>query len=90
MVPSDPPPSELDLIRGLPKDGGEEKDVPPPGRNEASVKLRKSEEEGAAGVLLALVSSRPGRQVEQLRITNRGNKRGGSEDREERRDTEQN
>lgn len=66
VVPSDAPPSELGLTRQLLKDGGEEKVVPPPGRNVESVKLRKSEEDGAAGALLALVSSRPGRQVEQL------------------------
>ncbi|MEQ2187161.1 hypothetical protein GOODEAATRI_001754 [Goodea atripinnis] len=54
VVPSDAPPSELDLTRQLLKDGGEEKEVPPPGRNDESVKLRKSEEEGTAGALLAL------------------------------------
>lgn len=67
VVPSDAPPSELDFTRQLLKDGGEENDVPLPGRSDGSVKLRKSEEEGAAGVLLELVNSRPGRQVGPLR-----------------------
>lgn len=57
-VPSEAPPSELGFTRLL-KDGGEEKVVPPPGRNDESEKLRKSEDEGAEGVLLALVNSRP-------------------------------
>lgn len=57
--PSEAPPSELGFTRQLLKDGGEEKVVPPPGRNADSEKLRKSEEEGAEGVLLALVNRRP-------------------------------
>ena len=59
-VPSEAPPSELGFTRQLLKDGGEEKVVPPPGRNDGSEKLKKSEEEGAEGVLLALVNRRPG------------------------------
>lgn len=58
-VPSEAAPSELGFTRQLLKDGGEENVVPPPGRNDESEKLRKSEEEGAEGVLLALVNSRP-------------------------------
>lgn len=65
MVPSEAPPSELGLSRQLLKDGGEEKVVPTPGRNDESEKLRKSEEEAAEGVLLALVNRRPG--VEMIR-----------------------
>lgn len=57
VVPSDAPPSELGFTRQLLKDGGEENVVPPPVRSE---KLRKSEEEGAEGGLLALVNRRPG------------------------------
>lgn len=60
VVPSEAPPSEPGFTRQLLKDGGEEKVLPPPGRNDESVKLRKSEEEGAEGVLLALVNRRPG------------------------------
>lgn len=60
VVPSEAPPSELGLTRQLLKDGGEEKVVPLPGRNDESVKLMKSEE-GADGVLLALVNRRPER-----------------------------
>lgn len=59
VVPSEAPPSELGFTRQLLKDGGEEKVVPPPERNDGSEKLRKSEEEGAEGVLLALVNRRP-------------------------------
>lgn len=62
VVPSEAPPSELGFRRQLLKDGGEEKVVPTPGRNDESEKLRKSEEEAAEGVLLALVNSRPGRK----------------------------
>lgn len=61
-VPSEAPPSEPGLTRQLLKDGGDEKVVPPPGRKDDSEKLRKSEEEGADSVLLALVNSRPGRR----------------------------
>lgn len=57
--PSKGTPSELGFTRQLLKDGGEEKVVPPPERNEDSEKPRKSEDEGAEGVLLALVNSRP-------------------------------
>lgn len=60
VVPSEAPLSELGLRRQLLKDGGEEKVVPTPGRNDESEKLKKSEEEAAEGVLLALVNSRPG------------------------------
>lgn len=60
VVPSEAPPSEPGFTRQLLKDGGEEKVLPPPGRNDESVKLRKSEEEEAEGVLLALVNRRPG------------------------------
>lgn len=49
----------LGLGRQLLNDGGEEKVVPPPGRNDGSEKLKKSEEETAEGVLLALVNSKP-------------------------------
>ena len=62
VVPSEAPPSELGFTRQLLKDGGEEKVVPTPGRNVESEKLRKSEEEGAEGVLLALVNRRPDRK----------------------------
>lgn len=62
VVPSEAPPSELGFRRQLLKDGGDEKVVPPPGRNVESEKLRKSEEEAAEGVLLALVKRRPGGQ----------------------------
>lgn len=58
-VPSEAPPSELGFTRQLLKDGGDEKVVPPPGRNDGSEKLRKSEGEGAEEVLVALVN-RPG------------------------------
>lgn len=57
VVPSETVPSEEGLTRQLLKDGGEENVVPAPGRNEESVKLRKSEE--AVGVLLALLNKRP-------------------------------
>lgn len=60
VVPSEAPPSEHGFTRQLLKDGGEEKVVPPPERNAESEKLRKSEEDGAEGVLLALVNRRPG------------------------------
>lgn len=63
VVPSEAPPSELGLRRQLLKDGGEEKVVPTPGRNDESEKLRKSEEEAAEGVLLALVNRRPGAEM---------------------------
>lgn len=66
VVPSEAPPSELGFTRQLLKDGGEEKVVPPPGRNDESEKLRKSEEEGAEGVLLALVNRRPGEKERQV------------------------
>lgn len=49
----------LGLGRQLLNDGGEEKVVPPPGRNDGSEKLKKSEDETAEGVLLALVNSKP-------------------------------
>lgn len=49
----------LGLGRQLLKDGGEEKVVPPPGRNDESEKLKKSEDETAEGVLFALVNSKP-------------------------------
>lgn len=65
VVPSEAPPSELGFTRQLLKDGGEEKVVPPPGRNDESEKLRKSEE-GAEGVLLALVNRRPGERERQV------------------------
>lgn len=65
VVPSEVPLSELCFRRQLLKDGGEEKVVPTPGRNDESEKLRKSEEEAAEGVLLALVNNRPGRQKRQ-------------------------
>lgn len=78
VVPSEAPPSELGFTRQLLKDGGEEKVVPPPGRNDESEKLRKSEDEGAEGVLLALVNSRPGKEE---KTETRGND--GSEDRKE-------
>ena len=68
VVPSEAPPSELGFTRQLLKDGGEEKLVPPPGRNDASEKLRKSEEEGAEGVLLALVNRRPGGMRDRWKI----------------------
>lgn len=58
-VPSEALPSVLGLGRQLLKDGGEEKVVPPPGRNDESEKLKKSEDETAEGVLLALVNSKP-------------------------------
>ncbi len=64
-VPSEAPPSELGFTRQLLNDGGEEKVVPPPGRNAESEKLRKSEEEGADGVLLALVNRRPVRKKDR-------------------------
>lgn len=48
----------LGLGRQLLNDGGEEK-VVPPGRNDESEKLKKSEDETAEGVLLALVNSKP-------------------------------
>lgn len=66
-VPSEAPPSELGFTRQLLKDGGEEKVVPPPGRNDESEKLRKSEEEGAEGVLLALVNRRPWRKKDRIK-----------------------
>lgn len=59
VVPSEAPLSELGFRRQLLKDGGEEKVVPAPGRNDESEKLRKSEEEAAEGALVALVSNRP-------------------------------
>lgn len=59
VAPSEAPLSELGFSRQLLKDGGEEKVVPAPGRNDGSEKLRKSEEEAAEGALVALVSSRP-------------------------------
>lgn len=59
VVPSEALLSELGFSRQLLKDGGEEKVVPAPGRNDGSEKLRKSEEEAAEGALVALVSSRP-------------------------------
>lgn len=68
VVPSEAPPSELGFTRQLLKDGGEEKLVPPPGRNDESEKLRKSEEEGAEGVLLALVNRRPGGMKDRWKI----------------------
>lgn len=49
----------LGLGRQLLKDGGEEKVVAPPGRNDESEKLKKSEDETAEGILLALVNSKP-------------------------------
>lgn len=58
-VPSEALPSVLGLGRQLLKDGGEEKVVPPPGRNDESEKLKKSVDETAEGVLLALVNSKP-------------------------------
>lgn len=58
-VPSEALPSVLGLGRQLLKDGGEEKVVPPPGRNDESEKLKKSEDETAEGVLFALVNSKP-------------------------------
>lgn len=67
-MPSDTPPSELGFTRQLLKDGGEEKVVPAPGRNDESEKLRKSEEEGAEGILLALVNRRPGRKYNRWKI----------------------
>lgn len=45
--------------RQLLNDGGEEKVVPPPGRNDESEKLKKSEDETAEGILLTLVNSKP-------------------------------
>lgn len=60
VVPSEAPPSDVGFGRQLLKDGGEEKVVPPPGRSDESEKLRKSEEEAAEGVLLALVNNSPG------------------------------
>lgn len=57
VVPSETPLSELGFTRQLLNDGGEENVVPAPGRNEESVKLRKSEE--AEPVLVALVNRRP-------------------------------
>lgn len=59
VVPSEALLSELGFSRQLLKDGGEEKVVPAPGRNDGSEKLRKSAEEAAEGALVALVSSRP-------------------------------
>lgn len=72
VVPSEAPPSEPGFTRQLLKDGGEEKVVPPPGRNDESEKLRKSEEEGAEGVLLALVNRRPGRMKDEWKGMNKG------------------
>lgn len=57
VVPSETVLSEEGLTRQLLKDGGEENVVPGPGRNEESVKLRKSDE--AEGVLLTLLNKRP-------------------------------
>lgn len=59
-VPSEALPSALGLGRQLLNDGGEEKVVPPPGRSDGSEKLRKSGDATAEGILLALVSSKPG------------------------------
>lgn len=67
VVPSEAPPSELGFTRQLLKDGGEENVVPPPERNDGSEKLRKSEEEGAEGVLLALVNRSPGRRKDKAK-----------------------
>lgn len=58
--PSEAPPSEPVFTRQLLNEGGDEKVVPPPGRRDESEKPRKSEDEGAEDVLLALVSKRPG------------------------------
>ena len=58
-VPSEAIPSVLGLGRQLLNDGGEEKVVPPPGRNDESEKLKKSEDETAEGILLTLVNSKP-------------------------------
>lgn len=71
-VPSEAPPSELGLTRQLLKVGGDEKVVPPLGRSDESVKLMKSEE-GAEGVLLALVKRRP--KSENRRVENVKNDR---------------
>lgn len=49
----------LGLGRQLLNDGGEEKVVAPPGRNDESEKLKKSVDETAEGILLALVNSKP-------------------------------
>lgn len=75
VVPSEAPPSELGFTRQLLKDGGEEKVVPPPGRNDESEKLRKSVEEGAEGGLLALVNRRPGRKNDRWKIETMRDKR---------------
>ena len=58
--PSEAPPSEAVFTRQLLNEGGEEKVVPPPGRSDESENPRKSEDDGAEDVLLALVSRRPG------------------------------
>lgn len=49
----------MGLGRQLLNDGGEEKVVAPPGRNDESEKLKKSVDETAEGILLALVNSKP-------------------------------
>lgn len=59
VVASEAPPSEFGLTRQLLKDGGEEKVVPPPGRRVGSEKLKKSEDEGVEGVLLAFAKRSP-------------------------------
>lgn len=67
-VPSEALPSVLGLGRQLLNDGGEEKVVPPPGRNDGSEKLKKSEDATPDGILLALVSSKPEEETELVFI----------------------
>ncbi|TNN59495.1 hypothetical protein EYF80_030310 [Liparis tanakae] len=70
------PPSELGFTRQLLKDGGEENVVPPPDRNDGSEKLRKSEEEGAEGVLLALGPVEAEADVEEVAMVTTAEGRG--------------